>query len=118
MNGRGGFPIRNDNVTNFAYVGTGTGLSPPENYYAYNPADPSSTAAIPPGSTVFLKNKQTGLYCRLARISAGYPLGGHASLATRPQQTSSSCAATDPRAQQQHGLHQRRRRHNHLHHGR
>jgi hypothetical protein len=53
----GGQPVRNDNSTSFGYLGSGDGSTSPEQYLAYDPADPSSTEAIPPGDPVVLKNK-------------------------------------------------------------
>lgn len=52
-----GQPLRNDNTSSPAYLGTGDGSTPPEQYLAYDPADPGSTEAIPPGGPVILKNK-------------------------------------------------------------
>ena len=55
--GSGGFPVRNDNLTNFAYVGPNDGQQqPPEVYFAYHSADPSDPSPIDPGETTYLKN--------------------------------------------------------------
>jgi hypothetical protein len=72
--GSNGYPLRNDNTTNLAYVGNGDGSTPPEQYVAYHPQDPNSRLAIQPGGTAVLLNLQTGLYCRLVPVPAGYPL--------------------------------------------
>jgi hypothetical protein len=70
-----GFPVRNDNLTNFAYVGPNDGRQqPPEIYSAFRPANPSDPTPIPPGETAQLRNQQTGKYCRLAQLPTGYPL--------------------------------------------
>ena len=69
-----GFPVRNDNLTNFAYVGSGDGLTPPEIYSAFHPQDPTNTTPIAPGETTYLRNAQTGMYCRLTALPSTYPL--------------------------------------------
>jgi hypothetical protein len=70
-----GYPVRNDNLTNYAYVGPNDGVQqPPEVYYAYHPQNPADTSPIDPGETAQLKNAQTGKYCRIAPLPAGYPL--------------------------------------------
>lgn len=74
INGLGGYPLRNDNATCLAYVGTGTGLTLPEMYIAYRPSTPTSALAIAAGSTAILKNMQTGLWCHLVPVPAAYPL--------------------------------------------
>ena len=94
-----GFPVRNDNLTNFAYVGPNDGQQqPPEVYFAYHPSAPADTSPIDPGETAQLKNAQTGKYCRVTQLPSGYPLNtpvGSASTATGSRhllQTPSSCA--------------------------
>jgi hypothetical protein len=72
--GRSGFPIRNDNITNLAYVGRSDGSTAPEQYIAYHPDNAANTAPIKPGETMVLRNLQTGLFCRLVPIPSGYPL--------------------------------------------
>ena len=58
--------VRNDNASNFAYVGNGTGLTAPERYIAYHPTNPFTDASpIDPYETCYLKNEATGLYCQL-----------------------------------------------------
>jgi hypothetical protein len=69
-----GFPVRNDNTSNLAFVGTGTGLSAPEQYTAYNRSDLADPTPIAPGETTLMRNTQTGLYCRLVPVPAGYSL--------------------------------------------
>ncbi len=65
-----GNPVRNDNLTNFAYVGPNDGQQQaPEIYSAHHPANPSSTTPIQPGETTYLRNLQTGKYCRLATLA-------------------------------------------------
>ena len=72
--GSGGSPVRNDNLTSFAYVGANDGRQePPETYIAYRPGDPSSSTPIQPGETTQLKNAQTGKYCRLVPLPPGFP---------------------------------------------
>jgi hypothetical protein len=67
--------VRNDNLTSFAHVGPNDGQQqPPEVFTAYNPANPSDPTPIPPGGATVLKNAQTGKYCRMAQLPAGYPL--------------------------------------------
>jgi hypothetical protein len=65
-----GNPVRNDNTSSAAYLGTGDGLSPAEQYIAIDPLDPSSTTPIAAGETTILKNLATGQFCRLTDISA------------------------------------------------
>ena len=68
-----GNPVRNDNLTNFAYVGPNDGVAtPPEVYNAYRPGNPADPTPIQPGETTQLRNAQTGKYCRLAQLPAGY----------------------------------------------
>ena len=78
-----GFPVRNDNLTNFAYVGSGDGLTPPEIYSAFHPQDPTNTTPIAPGETTYLRNAQTGMYCRLTALPSIYPLSRTSSSAGR-----------------------------------
>jgi hypothetical protein len=66
--------VRNDNLTNLAYVGRGDGSTSPEQYLAFRPDAPGSTTAATPGETVILRNLQTGLFCRLVPVPAAYPL--------------------------------------------
>ncbi len=63
---REGYPVRNDNTTNFAYVGKGDGKTPSEQYIAYRPGNPSSRELINAGETTIFKNVLTGKWCRLA----------------------------------------------------
>ena len=91
--------MRNDNLTNFAYVGPNDGQQqPPEVYFAYHPSNPADPSPIDPGETAQLKNAQTGKYCRVAPLPSGYPLNTPvraASTATGSRhllQTPSSCA--------------------------
>lgn len=70
-----GYPTRNDNTFNLAYVGKGTGSTPPEQYMAYHGSStPSSSAFVLPGQTAFFQNLQTGLFCRLIPVPSTYPL--------------------------------------------
>jgi hypothetical protein len=80
-----GFPVRNDNLTNFAYLGSGDGLTPPEVYSAYRPDNASDPTPIMPGETTYLRNTQTGKYCRLAQLPAAYPLKTGPAVRTRQQ---------------------------------
>lgn len=66
--GRSSYPLRNDNITNLAYVGSGDGSTPPEQYMAYHPGNLASTMAIKPGNTTVLLNLLTGFYCRLVPV--------------------------------------------------
>ncbi len=52
-----GSPVRTDSTGAFAYLGNGNGSTAPEQYLAYNAADPGSTEAIEPGALVLLKSK-------------------------------------------------------------
>jgi hypothetical protein len=49
--------VRNNDASSPAYLGSGDGSSPAEQYLAYGPANPSSTKPIQPGAPVILKNK-------------------------------------------------------------
>jgi hypothetical protein len=62
-----GQPVRNDDSSSPAYLGSGDGSTPPEQYLAYDPADPGSTEAIPPGGPVILKNKVRLCQCQILR---------------------------------------------------
>jgi hypothetical protein len=65
--------VRNDNLTNFAYVGPNDGVQQaPEVYTASRPGDPTSPTPIKPGETAQLQSTQTGKYCRLAQLPAGF----------------------------------------------
>jgi hypothetical protein len=67
-----GHPVRNDNATNFAYVGPNDGKDDPQEIYlCYRPANPSDPTPIQPGETTQLKNAQTSKYCRLAQLPPG-----------------------------------------------
>ena len=57
--------MRNDNLTNFAYVGSGSGTTPPEQYVAYHSGNLSDTSPIDPYETALLQNLQTGQWCQL-----------------------------------------------------
>ena len=92
MFGRSGYPVRNDNLTNLAYVGRGDGSTPPEQYIASAAAPslrtpginaPNSNALIQPGDTLILRNLQTQLFCRLVPVPDGYPLSLPAGRRTR-----------------------------------
>jgi hypothetical protein len=73
MLNKDGNPVRNDNSNNFAYVGPNDGKQdPPETYIASRPGDPTSPTPIQPGETAQLRSAQTGKYCRLAQLPAGY----------------------------------------------
>ncbi len=50
-----GFPLRNDNLTNFAYVGNDDGKSPPEQYNAFHADQPSNGNPILPGMTTYFR---------------------------------------------------------------
>ncbi len=68
-----GYPVRNDNLTNFAYVGPNDGKTdPPEVYIAVRPGNPTDPTPIQPGETAQLQSTQTGKYCRLAQLPAGF----------------------------------------------
>jgi hypothetical protein len=73
MLNRDGNPVRNDNLTNAAYVGPDNGQDePPEVYIATRPSSPADPTPIMPGETTQLQNTQTGKYCRLTQLPAGY----------------------------------------------
>ena len=55
-----GYPVRNDNTTTPAYLGSGDGTSSPETYLAVHPANALSTSPIKPGGSILIKNKQVG----------------------------------------------------------
>jgi hypothetical protein len=57
--------VRNDNLTNWAYVGSGTGKTDPEVYLAYHAVDLGNRSLIQPGETALLQNQQTGQWCQL-----------------------------------------------------
>jgi hypothetical protein len=65
---RRGVPIRNDNTTTPAYLGTGTGNTYPEQYTAVDPANALSADPIAAGGLAILKNKKTGKYCQLVPV--------------------------------------------------
>jgi hypothetical protein len=73
IKGLGGFYLRNDDLTTFANVRNGTGLTDPEIYYAYSATSPTSLLPIPAGAATVLSNKQTGMFCRLSRLPTSYP---------------------------------------------
>ena len=58
--------VRSDNGSSPAYATAGSGETAPEQYLAYDPANPASTDPIQPGDTTILKSVETGQYCRLA----------------------------------------------------
>jgi hypothetical protein len=62
-----GFPVRNDNTTTPAYLGSGDGTSPPETYLAVHPSSATSTSLIKPGGSILIKNKQVGVGARQGR---------------------------------------------------
>ena len=64
-----GYPVRNNNTTDFSHVGKGDGTTPPERYIPYHPDNPSDTTPIAPGEETIFKNQQTGKYCRLAPLT-------------------------------------------------
>lgn len=51
-----GYPVRVDNTSVPAYVGTGNGTSPPEQFKAYHPGAINSTEPLQPGDTTILRN--------------------------------------------------------------
>ena len=63
--GANGNPVRNDNGSSPAYLGTGNGTSPPEIYTAHHPDNIASSVPIKPGETTIMQSSQTGLYCQL-----------------------------------------------------
>jgi hypothetical protein len=65
--------VRNNNTTNFAYVGKGNGTTPPEMYTAYHPGNEDNPTPINAGETTIFKNIETNKYCRLAPM---VPQGG------------------------------------------
>jgi hypothetical protein len=65
--GHTGYPVRNDNTSSAAYVGSGDGSSPAEQYIAYDPSNPSSSSPIQPGQKAILKN--VSWVCCLARVA-------------------------------------------------
>jgi hypothetical protein len=58
-----GYPIRDDNTSFPAYLGSGDGTTPPEQFLAFGIA--SDIQSILPGSPGVLKNQQTAQYCRI-----------------------------------------------------
>jgi hypothetical protein len=84
-----GNPVRNDNTSSAAYLGTGNGLSPAERYIAYDPTRPSSTTPIEAGQTAILKNLATGQFCRLMDITTSTPLKRPVTTSSSPQASSS-----------------------------
>ena len=50
--------MRNDNITNYAYVGNGNGTTPPELYLAFHADNLADPALIQPGQTAKLQNEQ------------------------------------------------------------
>ncbi len=74
--GAAGFPIRSDNASAFAYLGSGNGLSPPEVYYAYHAGNLTLKTPISPGQTLVMSSSQTGLYCRLLPLLSQPSLQG------------------------------------------
>jgi hypothetical protein len=67
--GGGGYPLRNDNDTNFGYISKGNGTTYPEMYIPYRPANLSDPTLIQPGEKTFFKNVETNKWCRLAPFS-------------------------------------------------
>ena len=67
--------MREDNATSPAYAGSGSGLSPAEQFVAISPTAPNSMAPIQPGQTAILQSAATGQYCRLAVLSPGTEQG-------------------------------------------
>ena len=65
LNGSG-YPLRNDNTTDFGHIGNGNGTTPPEMYTAYHPGNEDNPELIHAGETTIFKNIETGLWCRLA----------------------------------------------------
>jgi hypothetical protein len=61
----GGELVRNDNTTSYAYVGNGTGISPPEQYLAFHDGDLTNSSLIQPYETTVLQSVETGLWCQL-----------------------------------------------------
>ncbi len=94
--------MRSDNTTNLAYVGQGDGSTAPEQYIAYHPGNTGSTVPIYPGQTAILRNLQTGLFCHLMPVPAGYPLAVPAlprrSMAARPPQGGKQAPAVSTKA--------------------
>lgn len=68
--------MRNDNLTNYAYVGNGAGTSPPELYLAYHADDLADDSLIQPGQTTKLQNEQVRAlrHGRPAWAGDGHPL--------------------------------------------
>jgi hypothetical protein len=66
-----GRAVRNDNLTNFAYVGPDGSSDAPAVYVAYRPGSLTDATPIQPGETLQLKNLETGKFCRLAPLPAG-----------------------------------------------
>ena len=57
--------MRNDNLTSYAYAGSGDGTTPPELYMAYHASNVTDPALIQPGQTTLLQNVQTQRWCQL-----------------------------------------------------
>jgi hypothetical protein len=73
---RPGVPVRNDNGTTPAYLGSGNGTSLPEQYTPYHPGDIGSTEPIQPGSPVLLRNRETGALGAAEHAASAACLGG------------------------------------------
>lgn len=64
--------MRVSGPSDFALIGSGSGSTPPEQFYAFNPANTADNAPIQSGHAVILRSQQTGMYCRMAAMpSAG-----------------------------------------------
>ncbi len=67
--------MRTDNTSSPAYVASGTGTTPAEQFIAIDPSAPDSISPIQPGQAAILQSVATGQYCRLATLSPGTEQG-------------------------------------------
>ena len=64
--------MRVSGPSDFAFIGSGSGSTPPEQFYAFNPTNTADSTPIKSGQAVILRSQQTGMYCRIAAMpSAG-----------------------------------------------
>jgi hypothetical protein len=93
---------RADTPTAPAYVGSGNGSSPPEQFTAGDTANPGTS--IEPGEPAILRSVATGMYCRLAALPGTSPVQtgvlcdqhtAAAAAATPLQYTGSGLATSD-----------------------
>jgi hypothetical protein len=69
-----GLVMRADSVSNFAYMGVGTGTLGSEQFYVYSASNPDTSGPVTAGSQILLRQVSTGMWGRLGDIPAGYGL--------------------------------------------